>query len=198
MVDPGSLKSSDTADANSPAVSEAELTALALQHPAPDDFRGPEASQTNPVSEASGARFFWLVTLLAIGVVGGLFVYFPKTQSHEIGRQRSPDGIGDAILMEFPADAAGSHGYKVCMQRPSGIKFVPNNCREVTYLGGVSTESRSQSVTLIWTTPTELEIRYVSATSVHIYQPIFTWGFSRYAPRVGSIRPIHVQAVQAR
>ena len=98
--------------------------------------------------------------------------------------------------MEFSTGAAESHSYRVCMQRPSGIRFVPNNCREVAYVGGVPTESGSQPVTLFWTTSSQLEIRYLYASSVHVYQPVFSWGSARYATQAGNFRPILIKAVQ--
>jgi hypothetical protein len=199
MVEPRNLQSLHAADVNSaePPVSEAELTALALRDPPPDDFQGSGTKRENPLSERSTARGVWLVGTLAVGLVGILSVYFPKTQTYEIARQRSPDGTGDAILMEFSADTAESRSYKVCLQRPSGIKFVPNNSREVAYLGGVSTGSATSPVRLIWTTSSQLQIRYVNALSVHIYQPVFSWGPTRYAALVRNIRPIRISAVQA-
>jgi hypothetical protein len=196
MVETENREALNPADESSgaPPVSEAELTALALKDPPPDDFDGSETKPESPFSAPS--RTGWLAALAA-GLLAALFVYLPKTQSGEIARQRSPDGTGDAILMQFSAGAAADgRSYKVCMQRPSGIKFVPNNCREVAYLGGVSTESGSQPVTLIWTTSSQLEIRYVNASSVHVYQPVFTWGSMRYATRMGNIRPIVIKAVQ--
>lgn len=194
------LESLGAPEANSaePPISEAELTALALKDPPPDEFKGPEANQKNPIAAPSGTRVVWLIGALAAGLLGALFVYSSRTQSHEVARQRSPDGNGDAILMEFSGDAAETHSYKVCMQRPSGIKFVPNNCREVAYLGGVGAKGGIQPVTLIWATSSQLEIRYVNASAVHVYQPVFTWGSARarYVTRVANIRPITIKAVQ--
>ena len=200
MVEHRSPEPLDVADANSPEppLSEAELTALALRDPPPGELAGSEAKQESPLSERSGTGIFWLIGFLVIGVVGALFAYSPKTESHEVARQRSPDGVGDAVLMEFTHDAAGLHSYRVCMQRPSGGKVAPNNCREVAYLGGVSTDGRSQPVMLVWPTPSQLEIRYGNATSVHVYQPVFTWGSTRSANRAGSIRAILIKAVQTR
>jgi hypothetical protein len=199
MVEHWSSESLDTANENpaEPPISDAELTALALKDPPPDDFRESETNQENPLSERSGTPIVWLVAFLVIGLIGVRFLYAPKIQSYEIARQRSPDGIGDAILMEVPQDAAGSHSYRVCMQRPSGIKLAPINCREVAFLGGVSGDSGSQPVTLVWNTSSQLEIRYVNATSIHVYQPVFTWGSARSPARIARSRAILIRVVQA-
>jgi hypothetical protein len=178
IVEHRSPKTFDATDREcaEPPISEAELTALAMKDPPPDDFRGSEAKQERPNPKRSEARIVWLVGFLIVALVGALFAKFPKVQSHEIARQRSPDGIGDAILMEFALGTTGLRRYKVRMQRPSGSRVAPSNCREVAYLGGVSANNAPQPVTLIWNTSSELEIRYVNARSVHVYQPVFTWG----------------------
>jgi hypothetical protein len=198
MVEHWSSESLDAAkeDPAEPPISEAELTALALKEPPPDDFRGSGTKQENPLSEPSGAPVFWLVVFIVLGLLGALFLYVPKIQSYEIARQPSPDGMGDAILMEVPRDAAGSHSYRVCMQRPGGIKLAPINCREVAFLGGVSGGNGSLPVRLIWNGSSLLEIRYVNATSVHVYQPVFTWGSARSPTRIASRRAILIQPVQ--
>jgi hypothetical protein len=198
MVEHWSSESLDAANGNpaEPTISDAELTALALKDPPPDDFRGSETNQENPLSERSGTGIVWLVAFLVVGLPGARFLYAPKIRSYEIARQRSPDGIGDAILREVPQDAAGSHSYRVCMQRPSGIKLASMNCREVAFLGGVSSDSGSRPVTLIWNTSSQLEIHYVTATSIHVYQPVFTWGSARSPARIARSRAILIQAVQ--
>jgi hypothetical protein len=198
MVEQRTPESSDASNGRpaEPPISDEELAALALKDPPPDDFRGSEAMQVSPFSEPSGTRVVWLIAFLAIGLLGALFVYVPRIQSHEIARQRSPDGAGDAVLIEVPRDAAGFHSYRVCMRQVTGLSPALANCREVAYLGGVSGEGGSPPVTLIWTTSSQLEIRYVNATSIHVYQPVFTWGSARYPARMGGpailIKPVQI------
>ena len=91
MVEHWSSESLDAANGSpaEPPISDAELTALALKDPPPDDFRGSGTKQESPLSERSGAPIFWLVALLVIGLLGALFLYIPKIQSHEShGRPR--------------------------------------------------------------------------------------------------------------
>ena len=114
--DPESLDMAKESSAETP-ISDADLTALALQDPPPEDFRGSEGKQESPLSEPSGVGIVWLVVLLAIGFLAVFLLYVPKSRSHEIARERSPDGTGDAVLLEVALDATGSHGYRVCMQR---------------------------------------------------------------------------------
>jgi hypothetical protein len=176
-----------------PPVSEAELTALALRDLPPDDLEAPER---NPISQPSGRRLVWLIALAAVALLGALFVNGRKIQSYEINRQRSPDGTADAVLMEVPHDAAGARSYRVCMQPPSATKLTVVNCREIAYLGGVSDDGVSKPVILVWTTSSQLEIRYLNANSVHIYQPVFAWGSGRGKYRAGVNPVIFIKAVQ--
>jgi len=199
MVEPKNPESSHAADEDSAGapISEALLTALALKDPPPDDFKTSGTRPQEPLSAPSRPRIVWVVTAIAVGLLGAFFVLVPRTSSHEIARESSPDGLGDAILMEFAGGTAESQSYKVCMQLRGGIKFVANSCREVAFLGGVSTYSGIQPpVTLTWSTASQLEIRYVSASSIHIYQPVFLWYSSRYSTRVRNIRPVLIKAVQ--
>jgi hypothetical protein len=89
----------------------------------------------------------------------------------------------DAVLMEIPQDAAGAHSYKVCLQAWNTSHSQPGYCYkdEVAYLAGVRGGS-SRPVALVWTTPSDLEIRYTNAASVHLYRPIVATG-SRYGAR---------------
>jgi len=182
-----------------PAVPEDELTALALKDPPPDDFeipksepRAPESHAPDPIVRTSGTSAGWLIALVAIGLLGALFLYVPRTQNHEIARQRSPDGAADAVLMEVQHDAAGARGYKVCIQRAAEPKArALLACTEVAYLGGLSADSGPQPVSLVWPSSSQLEIRYASAASVHVYQPVFTWA----SARIGG-PAVHIKAVQ--
>jgi hypothetical protein len=188
-----------------PAVPEEELTALALKDPPPDDFAIPESKQptldsrwVGPITRSSGSPLGWLIALLLIDLLVALFAYIPRIRSYEVARQRSPDGGANAVLIEVPQDAGGAHSYKVCMQVGANSQTTAGYCsREVAYLAGVSTDGNSRPVTLVWTAPSQLEIRYTNATSVHIYQPVVVWG-SRYTPssRVGANAAIFVRAVQ--
>jgi hypothetical protein len=175
-----------------PAVSEAELTALATKDPPPDDFEtvGTEPGQRTAL-EPPTSHAFLLIVLLVSALAGALFVHVRKIPSHEIARQRSPDGRADAVLIGVPQDAAGAHSYKVCLQRAGALQL-PASCGEVAYLSGVSSDTVSQAVGLVWTAPSQLEIRYRSATSVHIYQHVVAWGSTRYstAPPI-VIRVVH-------
>ena len=190
-----SLSTGDETPAE-PSISDAELTELALKYPAPDDFRVSEANADRSPWEAPKAHNTWFVGLLVIGLLGILLGRLPNAKSHEIERERSPDGAGDAILMEFPQVDGDSKSFKVCIQSPSGTRFIRDDCREVAYLGGVISATGSQPVRLVWNTSSQLEIHYSTAASVHVYRPDFVWGSTPYATRVGSFRPVHVVAVQ--
>jgi len=178
-----------------PAVPETDLTALALQDPPPDDFDTPETEQSRSFSEApAGSKLLWLIGLLVIGLVAAFFVYRPKIPSHEAVTQRSPDDSAEAVLIEVPRDALGARSYKVCLRRANRLPLALANCPEVAYLAGVSTNRVPQPVTLTWTSPSELEIRYLSATSIHIYKTAVVLGSKRYA--TGSpifIRLVHIE-----
>jgi hypothetical protein len=188
-----------------PAVPEEELTALALKDPPPGDFEIPESKQptleskpVGPIIPSSGTPLGCLIAVLFIGLLVALSAYIPRIRSYEVARQRSPDGGANAVLIEVPHDAAGAHSYKVCMQMGANTQTTAGYCsREVAYLAGVNTDGNSRPVTLVWTAPSQLEIRYTNASSVHIYQPIVVWG-SRYPPasRVGANAAIFVRAVQ--
>lgn len=193
----------ESADAKSdPAesgLSDAELTALALQDAPPDDFVGSETKPKDPIaSEPSRSPVLWLGACLMIGLIAALLVYVPRIQSHEVARQRSPDGATDAVLMDVPHDAAGAHSYRVCLQlRTSGLKPALLDCREVAYLSGVSGDRGSQPVMLVWPSSAQLEIRYANATSARVSQPVLTWGSPRSPTRIGT-RVILIRAVQVR
>jgi hypothetical protein len=176
-----------------PAVSEAELTALALRDPPPDDFETSETEQRRAFSEppASHALFF-LIPFLGIALLAALALDHPKIQSHEIARQPSPDGRAEAVLIEIPRDAGGAHSYKVCLQRANGLPLALSDCGEIAYLAGVSTDSVSQPVTLVWTASSQLEIHYVKATSVHVYKSAVVLGSRRYPIDT----PIFIRTVQ--
>jgi hypothetical protein len=184
-----------------PPISGEELTALALKDPPPDDFAGPEKKQEAPISGPSRVSIAWLIAVLVIGLLGVLFfLYVPGMKSSEVARQRSPDGTADAVLVEVSQGAAGARNYRVCMEAANGIRSIGNDCTEIAYLGGVSADAGSQPVTLIWATPSHLQILYVRATSIHIYKPFFTWGARRRAPAGNWTQGspmIFVQAVQS-
>lgn len=175
-----------------PAVPEAELTDLALKDLPPDDFDVPETEHRRAFSRPPTSHaVLFLVVLLGIGLLAALLQYNPKIPSHEIARQQSPDGLAEAVLIEVPRDAAGAHSYKACVQLTNGLPLALSDCREIVYLAGVSSDRVSQPVTLVWKSSSELEIRYVSATSVHVHKPAAVLGSQRY-PRNA---PIFVRAV---
>lgn len=177
-----------------PAVSESELTALALRDPPPGDFETPEADQRRAFSESppSNAPLF-LIALLGIGLLAVLLLFNPKIPSRESARQRSPDGRAVAVLIDVPRDAGGAHSYKVCLQLVNGLPLALSDCREVVYLVGVASHGVSQPVSLVWTTASQLEIRYVSATSVHVYRSAVVLGSRRFPINT----PIHIRAVRS-
>jgi hypothetical protein len=164
-----------------PAVPETELTALALQDPPPDDFDTPETEQSKGFAEAP-ARSNWLLLtgLISVGLLAALVMYHPKIQTHEAENRRSPDGSAEAVLIEIPRDALGAHSYKVCLRRANGLPLALSNCAEVAYLAGVGTKGVAQPVTLMWTSSSELEIRYLSANSIQIYKTAVVFGSQRY------------------
>lgn len=174
-----------------PAVSEDELTALALQDSPPDDFESGAGRATPLFAQVSGSHTPLLIVLAVVGLLGAFLLYARKPPSHEIDRQHSPNGRADAVLIDVPKDAAGGHSYEVCLQRAGHPQPAGPNCGEVAYLGGVGGDGVSQAVTLIWKSSSELEIRYASATSVHIYQSVVVWGSGR---RTGA--PIFIRAVR--
>lgn len=190
--------STDAVDENSAElpISEAELTTLALQDSPPDDFTGSGPETPSSTTEHSGTGIVWLIGLCVIAIAGTLFVYSPKPPSHEVARLRSPDGAGDAVLVELAHDAAGLRSFRVCMQSAGGLKRAPNSCREVAYLGGVSSDNGAQPVMLIWQASSQLEIRCVHAVSIRVYQPVFTWSSSRYPTQGSGMRAILIKVVQ--
>jgi hypothetical protein len=196
MVEHKNLHLPDSADENSEGspISGMERTAFALKDSPPGDFNGSDAKRQSR-SRSSRTRIVRLLGILSVALLGALFIYFSRIQTYEIARQVWPDGTGDAILMGFSADTGEYRRYEVCMQRPIGSKVV--RCQEVAYLGGVPTETAVPPITLVWITPSQLEIRYVSASSVHVYQPMFVWSSARYASRGRSFRPLQIKAVKA-
>jgi len=185
-----------------PALPEDELTALALQDPPPDDFITPEgrppapaSNGTDPVVRSAAVFPRWLIAAALIGVVALLLAYLPRVSSHEVDRQSSPDGRAVALLLEVPRDAAGAHSYKVCLQWTTALPPQAGDCgREVAYLAGIPADGAARPVTLLWTTDSQLEIRYGEARTVDVYQPMVVWG-SRYA-RFARKPAILVRAVQ--
>src|SRR5579862_1168579 len=125
---------------------------------------------------------FWVIAPPAIALLAAFLVCTRRVSSYEVSRVHSPDGTTDAVLVAIPRDAAGARSYKVCFQRPNGLRLNPTNCNEIAYLAGVSASGVSKTVSLVWTAPSQLEIRYASATSIHVYKPVFVWG----APHLGA------------
>jgi len=173
-----------------PAVSEEDLTALALKDPPPDDFATDESGSParargahNPIARTSGSSIGWLIVVALFVLLLALFVYLPRPPaSREVAREHSPNGRMDAVLMEVSREAAGTRSYKVCLQAWNNRQSQQGYCaRELAYLGGVKVAT-SQPVSLVWTAPSDLEIRYTSAAHVHLYQPVIASG-SRYSAR---------------
>lgn len=129
------------------------------------------------------SRGFWLLAFLVVGVIGAIASFVPKVSTREVGSVRSPDGSTEAVLIAI--DASGVHNYRVCFKRPNATSLNSSSCRDIAYLGGVSSVGSSQPVTLIWTSPSQLEVRYASASSVHVYTPVFVWGSTRPGSAMG-------------
>ena len=141
-------------------------------------------------------RSFLLPGLLVIGVIVATGSLLPKIPAQEVASVRAPDGSTDAVLIRM--DTSRGHNYKVCFKRPNGASLNSSSCREIAYLSGVGSVGVSQPVTLVWTGASQLEIRYVSAASVHIYTPAFVWGSTRPSSamgRYGYALPIFTKAV---
>jgi hypothetical protein len=141
--------------------------------------------------------FVWGAIAVALLVTALLLA--PRIQSFRVGSALSPDGLYEAVLLEVPKDAAGAHSYKVCLQRPRDYPSTPANCREVAYLAGVPKTDAPESVSLIWTAPSHLEIDYLNAKSVHVYSAAIVWGsrsMGRLPIRSGVAIPISIRAVQ--
>jgi hypothetical protein len=170
-----------------PAVSEAKLTALALEDSPRDDFETREPEGRPLFSDSPASNTLVVIAILVIGLLAALLLHAPEIASYEIARQRSPDGIADAVIIEIPRDAAGAHSYKVCLEGAGQVQ-VAARCREVAYLAGVHAEGVSYPVSLIWTASRQLEIRYANATSVHIYKPVVDWGSMRPAILIRAVR----------
>lgn len=145
------------------------------------------------MAKTSGFRAFWLFVVTVCGLVVCFLVYVPRITGYEVARTRSPDAWNYAVLMEIPRDAAGAHSYKVCMQRAS-TQVTLATCDEIAYLGGVTTINASHPVSLVWTTSSQLEIRYTNAAAVHIYKPVYVSG-SRRRPALHP--PIFITAVRS-
>ena len=135
---------------------------------------------------------FWLLALGTLGLLIAIVAYLPRARGHEVARKRSPDGAFDAFLLEIDKEAEEGHSYRVCMRPPNNYTPVTlANCDEIAYLGGVSGIGSGPFVTLAWTSPSQLEIRYPNATAIHIYKPVYAWGSGRYRRL-----PVFTRAVQ--
>ena len=151
------------------------------------------------MAKNSPPRALWLIALGVAGLLLAVGWYVPRNASHEVATVGSPDGTGEAVLLEVRGPPGATNGYKVCLRRPDGLPASGRNCTEVAYLAGVS-GATGQPVDLVWISPTQLEIRYVNATSVHIYKPAFVWSVCRLGPcpsRYGFDLPISIRAVQS-
>lgn len=168
-----------------PAVSEEDLTALALRDPPPDDFRTDESESRarapgaqDPVARSSASPIAWLIAVAVVALALALFAYLPRSPAtREVARQHSPNGRVDAVLMEVSQEAEGTRSYKVCLQAANPSQSQPGYCgQELAYLAGVRV-STSPPVGLIWTAPADLEIRYTNAARVQLYRPVVASGY---------------------
>src|SRR5262249_42648677 len=121
------------------------------------------------MAETPRARRNWPVAVVATAGVVAHPASHPKAARFEVSRVVSAEARAAAVLMEVPRDAAGARSFKVCLQRPSSPPHRPVFCNEVAYLAGAQGPGSEPPVRLVWTTPFALEIRYVAATSVHVY-----------------------------
>jgi hypothetical protein len=146
------------------------------------------ASWAVPQEEPSALALKLLLTCIAGGLMalaGLIIIWRLWAGSHEVAMVRSPDGKYDAILLELDPNSKEGHRYRVCMRTPE------RNCNEIAYLSGVSSIGGGPPVSLVWTSPSQLEIRYANANSIHIYKPVFVWGNGQYRRP-----PIFTTAVQ--
>jgi hypothetical protein len=132
------------------------------------------------------SRRFWIITLAVISAVVAIAVFIPNVTARVASRVLSPDGSTEAVLVAM--DAGEVRGYKVCFRRPTGAPLNVKRCTEVAYLGGVSEDGVSQAIKLAWTSPSQFEIRYATAASVHVYTPVFVWGAIGYPGASGGYR----------
>jgi hypothetical protein len=153
------------------------------------------ASWAVPQEEPSALARKLLLTCIAGGLMalaGLIIIWRLWAGSHEVAMVRSPDGKFDAILLELDPNSEEGHRYRVCMQTPiNSVRVELGNCNEIAYLSGVSSIGGGPPVSLVWTSPSQLEIRYANANSIHIYKPVFVWGSGRYRRL-----PIFTTAVQ--
>ena len=138
---------------------------------------------------------FWLTAVGVIGLIVALVTSTPRVLSREFSRSPSPDGRTDAVLVVVATESGEIRGYRVCMERHAQRLLRPAYCNEVAWLAGVSRYSPQAPIRLVWVRPFDLEIRYRSASAVHVYKPVFAFGTGR--PGVaGRNLPLLVTAVQ--
>ena len=138
---------------------------------------------------------YWLIAVAVLALIAYV-ISIPNIPSREVSRTVSPEAATAAVLVDVPRDAAGSHSFKVCLQRPSTRTVSPANCNEVAYLAGVRPTIAEPAVRLVWTGPYQLDIRYANASSVQIYKPVYVWSSrSTFSGPRGNNLPIHVNAV---
>jgi hypothetical protein len=107
------------------------------------------------------------LTALAIAIIVRLTSPIP---SREVTSVRSPYLVEDAVVFDVPKDAHGSHSCSVCV---CGIGHAANStagCRLIAYLSGVSACDASKNIRVAWLNRTQIEVRYVAATSVRVYK----------------------------
>jgi hypothetical protein len=117
------------------------------------------------------------VALVVVGTIVAIAIFVPSTSFQLAGRVTSPDGSTEATLIAMEAKEA--RGYKVCFRRPSARPLNMKRCTEVAYVRVLAANGESEPVTLIWRSPSQLEIRYTPAVAVHVYTPVFAWGALR-------------------
>jgi hypothetical protein len=117
------------------------------------------------------------VALVVVGTIVAIAIFVPSTSFRLAGRVTSPDGSTEATLIAM--EARGAQGYKVCFRRPSARPLNMKRCTEVAYVRSLTPNGASEPVSLVWASPSQLEIRYTPAVSVHIYSPVFAWGAIR-------------------
>ena len=112
-----------------------------------------------------------LLALVGIRVLSSYLV----VESVELLSVRSPDGRGDAVLLDIPKDARGTHSAAVCLRPVYRGLNRPGPCTSVAYLSGVPDIAGHPGISLQWRSATELEIHYRSVAQAYLYLPTFIW-----------------------
>lgn len=128
------------------------------------------------MQRGSPARLpLWLIIATALSALVGVRVLSSHlaVKSTELTSVQSPGGLGDAVLLDIPRDARGTHSAAVCLRVSSVNRSTP--CTSVAYISGVPDNADHLGISLAWRSATELEIRYRGAAAAYLYYPTFLW-----------------------